>query len=164
MPKTSYTAIDPNGVIHKRTTESRKYSHTVVALRSKDWALKAAVSKEMNRHHVSNFSHYSEFLNGTSRFLERRSWQTKEQHQEAMENDIQRARDALQGDMTVEDYIARKQREDLEAVEKADQCGAFTSYSNLGWCGRLDLAQKLASKENGGYWIKTVILEAVKTV
>lgn len=162
MPSTTFLATDPNGIVHKRTSQNRQYTHTVVALRSKALALAAAVSKDAHRNRVANFQFHREYLDGTSRFLERRTWQTEQQHQEQMATDIQRAREELQGDMDVNDYVARKQREALEDVEKADLAGQFTRYENLGWCGRFDLAQKLAS--SSGNWLDVTILEAVKKV
>lgn len=163
MPSTTFLATDPNGVVHKRTSQNRQYTHTVVARPSKAWAINVVTSKEMHRNHISNFSHYSSYLDGTSRFLERRTWQSERQHQESVARDLERAREALQGDMDVNTYIARKDREALDAIEQNDKVGFYNAYSNLGWCGSLNLAHKLASKQKG-YWVDVTILEAVKKV
>ncbi|RUW96609.1 hypothetical protein EOA27_38580, partial [Mesorhizobium sp. M2A.F.Ca.ET.037.01.1.1] len=63
MPKTVYTAIDPNGVAHTRTTD-RTYTHTVVAQRSKAAAMASATDAGWAKTEKSNFEYYVKIASG----------------------------------------------------------------------------------------------------
>lgn len=58
-------------------------------------------------------------------------------------------------------YVAARRKELMDRYTKMLDAGDFDSYSAIGWCGRPDLAQKLASKEAGdSRWAEVKIVEA----
>ena len=125
MPRTTYTAIDPAGRTHTRTTASRSYTHTVVSKRSYQAALADAQSKQSYDMDLRNFKFYAE---NADRHPERVAGHTPESYAEA-----QRA--------------AR-----VASVEAQKAKGFFDEYVNWGWCGRADLALKLLAKAQGSTW------------
>lgn len=152
MPKTVYTAIDPNGVEHKRTTSDRTYTHTVVAQRSKAAAMVGATAIGWAKTDRSNFEYYVQIASGNDPYPARNYMTsdrfTAEQiagHQAVVDADnakrVAEAKATTDG-VALADYLAAKLAERFARVEAGD----YVSYVNHGWCGRHDLALKLASK------------------
>lgn len=149
--KKTLIAIDPAGVKHKRTTE-RTYTHIVVARRSKEYALQSAQTKWM--HFDSNFWYHQAFIDGTSKWLERKSWETDESYAKRVSSDVERAKKANRGCSTPEELWEIVKAEQVAAADAAD----YSKWHALGWCGRRDLAEKLACGAGGGKWAEVVIL------
>lgn len=143
MAKTSYFAIDANGKKHTRKSE-RGYSHTVVyqSIKSEDmaWATSsdwrktdgenydysAACIKNGKHMNLMGFAHYQ---NDTGR------------HAKHVAESI----DFIRGAKSREEFMSDRQAERVASVEARD----YSVWHNAGWCGRLDLAQKLAAKHTG---------------
>lgn len=168
MAKTIFTATDAAGTVHKRTSENRTYTHTVVALPSyefdmaqndKDWEVDA-----------KNFGYYVQIATGHDPHPTRNyradypeKWTAEEiaagqAHADA-ENAkrIQDAADRVTGH-TRETYVAAQRAERAAKVNARKAKGYYGEWVNLGWCGRPDLAQKLAGQAQGGRYASIAIL------
>jgi hypothetical protein len=150
-----HTATDRTGTVHTRNSANRVYTHTVVARPCYKSALEVAVSP--GHQDESNFAYYAAYLDGTSRFLVKPAYRSEEAHAEQCEKDIARAREKIGEAKTVAEYVAMKRQARLAAVEEARVAGGYEIFGNLGWCGRLDLAQKLAAGASP-YWTEVTIL------
>lgn len=153
MPN-KFIAVDPQGVTHKRTSQNRNYSHCVVVLNGQanlDAAkpdpakIKAGNDEMWDRieNEAKGVFPKSEMCRGPNAL---KSWQ---------ESAVR--------------YMSGHTREsDLaEAMEHAESVyahrleeGRDLRYVCVGWCGRLDLARKLAAQHTQAE--KVVILEATK--
>ena len=149
--KNTLTAIDPAGVKHKRTTE-RTYTHVVVARLCRKHAMDVAQTKWA--HFDSNFWHHQAFIDGTSKWLERSSWETDESHARRVKSDVERAKEANRGCSTPDALWEIVKAEQVAAANAAD----YSKWHVLGWCGRLDLAERLARGAANGRWAEVVIL------
>lgn len=158
---TKFTAIDPAGKTHTRTSKSRTYTHTVFALPSSVTAFLWANSKEARKSHRENFAYYAEMANGTSSFLDKRFYETAEQNAERRANAMESAVKTLGGCQIAQEYEAMLVRRDLERIQKQREEGYYDTYQNMGWCGRADLAQKLkTTTENRNHaWVNVTVVE-----
>lgn len=167
---TTFTAIDAAVQTHKRTSKSRSYTHTVVALRSYSFDLDRANSKVWDKEEGKNFDYYSLIAFGNDphpcrcyRTPDR--WTAEQIAEEAASVEAMNAKritdaaDRVTGH-TRETYLAARRADRVARVEKAKAEGRYAQWENLGWCGRLDLAQKLASRESGPRFTKIEILPA----
>jgi len=135
-----YFVIDGNGKKHTRNS-MRTYTHVVLYRGSKETALRLADRKDYFS--VDNFWYHHAFLDGSSKWLERSPWEKDEdQYKRRVEKDIERSRYALRGCKTPDEWWNVTLAERLEDIEKVD----FTAWVVEGWCGRHDLAVKLAHK------------------
>lgn len=145
MPAIKYSA-EHNGQIFARKSQ-RTYTHTVVARRSMDAAIKYASNKEWNKVAFSNHAFFSQEANPATRKYS--VTPEKEARYQAI------------AAMTKEQYAESLMRERLARIEMQRRDGYFDKMVNLGWCGRLDLAQRLAAKARRGSWyLDATILEA----
>jgi hypothetical protein len=172
MAKAIFTAIDPNGVTHKRTSDRRIYSHTVVFQESKAAHMATATSAEWAKQDGKNYDYDVECAAGThphvthvspasgyhSSYTPERIAEMQQAQRDSNVKRIASAKATIEG-LTRAEYIAKKQAERVARVEAAD----YTVWHNAGWCGRLDLAHKLEAQMRGLRHTSTVmILEAVK--
>ena len=135
---TKFIATDRNGKVHRRTSANRMYTHMVV---SRPMIREFAI----HPHDRDNFWYFMAFIDGTSKWLERKPWEDEEKHKARCEVEVQRAREALGDARTFEDHVKnmKARHEAWAASVKVDD------FSAEGWCGRLDLAQRLASSLSG---------------
>ncbi|WP_172373350.1 hypothetical protein [Mesorhizobium sp. NZP2234] len=152
MPKTIYTAIDPAGVEHKRTTADRTYTHTVVYQRSKVAAVEAATTKSARGFHAKNGQYYLDCIRD-GRHENLMSFEHYRADTDRQARDVAEAIGNLAGATTAAEYAEAKVAAHLARIEATD----WTIWHNLGWCGRHDLARKLAAKTSGA-----VILPAIQ--
>jgi hypothetical protein len=156
MAKTSYFATDANGNIHTRNSD-RVYTHTVVYRNSKSKQLEAAKSAECRKMDGRNYDYAVECAAGTHQHVTTitpasgfhasytAEYIADRQEAQRAENEIRIARAKADiGTMTRVEYQDAKEANRVAKVEATD----FTIWHNAGWCGRLDLAQKLAAKYN----------------
>jgi hypothetical protein len=146
MAKNIFTVTDRNGTIHKRTSESRTYTHAVVARPSYEAAISRLDNKALEKINRNNFAYHMAYVNGTSQWLERDCWESEQQHQKRTAREIARSVDALEGCKTADEYVAMVRRFALDRIEGAHAIGFYDTFQCVGWCGRLDLAHKLASE------------------
>jgi hypothetical protein len=158
MSKTNYIATDAAGGIHKRSTESRAYTHTVVVKGGYEAALASAKSPGWAKTDASNFDYYLRIAEGRSAHYPSKRWCAAPRHtpeQIAQEDADLAVSDAakvavakLETDgRTVDQYVAIQRDQRIKRVEARKAAGDFDTWKNAGWCGRLDLAQKLAASE-----------------
>jgi hypothetical protein len=141
MPKTKHTATF-NGQTFTRTSATRVYTHMVVARSSYRYALEKAQVVPCAE---SNFNFYRRALDGSQPH-------TRPEY----------AAERLMGAETVEQFIELHRAAQVAKVEQQKAEGAFDRFGDCGWCGRLDLAQKLAASKRAwpGY-DEVHIVEAV---
>lgn len=152
MPKTYYEAIDPAGRVHKRSTDRRTYTHTVVFLPSYT-ADMARADKDYPVDGDNHDFHVKMVQWGGVYKGERRPWHTDEQ----IAADLAKYQALAAEYPSREAAIAGKRAERVAFVNARKDAGYYAIYQNAGWCGRLDLAQKLAAKTPG---LSVTILEA----
>src|SRR5690606_28668068 len=73
-------------------------------------------------------------------------WIANYQKDEAEQNAKRIAEAKALTSVSRDQYIANLLAKRIAAVEAAD----YVKFTNLGWCGRRDLADKLAAKSSGG--------------
>lgn len=152
-----------DGQTFTRNSKSRVYTHCVVAKPSIDCALERAQSKAARDLHRSNYRWYQKAITSEGRLFEQYKYVSDEQYAEQCEYDLARAVEALAGAQSEDEYISRKVGEELAGIAAQDAKGFYDTWAECGWCGRFDLAQKLAAtKRNHGYYGDVVILEAVQ--
>ena len=148
MPRIIYTAVDPNGTEHRRTTADRVYTHTVVARHSYEFD-------------IANLD------------ADARQWDTYAYH--LRESDpatanggtspekLARHKAAIQGCTSEADYLEKLRREKRAGIEANKAKGFYDAYGNYGWAGRPDLAQTSAARlRKGGRLVDVTILDAIK--
>lgn len=175
MPrKTIFTATDSNGFVHKRSTESRAYTHTVVVRGGYQHDLAGAADKAWDKSMVSNFEYYLAIAEDRSPYYPTKRYRAENPagwtaEQIAEEEAYLTAGDAeskakavreVEGH-TVRSYVDAQRRDRIAAVEAKKAEGHYEKWLNAGWCGRLDLADKLAAKHRIGDH-EVAILPAVK--
>lgn len=140
-----HTAIDPNGKVHTRNSKGRTYSHCVVAridpiadTHRTLWS--AEHNGETNyayycgqgRHSINPYTNYRG--EPCTTFVAGKDYNSPEEFQA----DFPTRQDYI-------DYLVNEAKAKLAARP----AGYYDDYGSLGWCGRLDLATKLAAKEAG---------------
>ena len=95
-----YFVIDANGKKHTRNSH-RTYTHVVLYRESKEAALRLADRKD--RFSVDNFWYHHAFVDGTSKWLERKSWENEVRYMKRAAEEVERSRNALRGCETPED-------------------------------------------------------------
>ena len=156
---TTFTAIDPAGKTHTRTSKTRTYTHTVVGLPSSTKATLAAMSPEARKMHRSNFKYHMAFVDGTSQWLRRNTFETEVQYLERAAMEIERSAVELDGCDNAEDYVNMKIVQSHRGIREAMARGYYDTYQNLGWCGRADLAAKLKTTSENRGWVNVTILQ-----
>jgi hypothetical protein len=169
--RTTFTAIDPNGVEHVRTSDRRNYSHTVVAQYNKADHMNRAVDPNWAKTDGSNWDYHAKIANGNDPYPSKcylgnhpdkySAEQIAEEVVTVAATNAKRVEDAKTFvSITREEHIAKMLADRIAAVEAKD----YNGWHNLGWCGRRDLADKLASGKDGnggGYYHNATVLEAV---
>lgn len=136
MPKHTYN-VELDNQTFTRTT-ARTYTHLVVA--------KISVSHRTN-----------DVASEDSKYLYRERW---EFYTDPSQRVPQEKRDAFDGrDLTCEQYVQYTVDLHLANIEKKRAEGFYDKWIVIGWCGRHDLASKLASKtDSDPYFTDTRIL------
>lgn len=142
MAKTSYIAIDPNGVSHKRSTERRAYTHTVVFQKSKKYHIEKAIAG--HKYHVET-GEYLLACVANGKHLSLMYFDAYARDTDRQARDVAQAIADLDGAKNAVEYADKKVTQHVAELEARD----WTVFENAGWCGRLDLAQKLAASTVG---------------
>lgn len=133
---TKHFVIDPNGKRHTRTSQNRTYAFAVIVRDGYQQALARATSTNCDAQHARNYAYYVALANGT--------------HAHCSFSDAERsiasAKAKIADCPTVEAYLAKLTADAVAAVEAAKAKGKYDEFGVYGWCGRYDLAQKLAAK------------------
>lgn len=152
-----------DGQTFTRNSKSRVYTHCVVAKPSIECALERAQSKAARDLHRSNYRWYQKTLACEGRRFEQSKYVTDEVYREQCQRHIDDAIEELAEAQSEDEYISRKVGEELAGIAAQEAKGFYDTWAECGWCGRLDLAQKLAAtKRAHEYYGDVVILEAVQ--
>lgn len=171
--KINYIATDANGLTHTRSTKSRSYTHMVVIKRSYDAAIAAASDRHWAKTDASNFDYYLRIAEGRSSHYPSTRYcpQYPERYDAAAIADeearlsasdaakVVEAKAVVEGH-TVASYVAQQLAKRLARVEALKAEGYYDRWCDAGWCGRLDLAHKLAGSQKNV--AATAILAAVE--
>lgn len=153
MAKTVYTATDANGTVHTRKSD-RGYSHTVVFRNVKSEKLADAVHKGWRNLDANNYKYEASIADGStvlyitpagsyhaSRDAAYIAADQKAQTEKNAER-VAKAQAFIAANPDKAAYLDAEELKRIASAEKAD----YTTWFNAGWCGRFDLAQKLAAK------------------
>lgn len=138
MPKTKHTAAAPDGSTFTRTSENRTYTHMITGRR--DEAAYFATADRLDDQDRRNFDYYAACAAGTHEHVQPTAWRTPERCTEEIAEAAARI-----GDHDRDSYAAALREHRLERHAEQVAAGFFTKWLDLGWCGRLDLAQKAAA-------------------
>lgn len=148
-----------DGQTFTRTSKSRVYTHVVLAKASLDHQLAMVASKFTIDLHRSNHAFHVGNLNPDCKL--RPTWQSEASLAAEGQRYAQRAAEELEGTSTVEEYVAKKQAQSFARIEEDRLDGQYERWGVVGWCGRRDLADKLAATTLGrGYYGDVVVVEA----
>ena len=158
--KTLHAATDPDGGVHKRTSQSRVYTHTVVACPSYrnalSWAQQILDVDRKNFYFSHAMATKGEYLSAGNRPVVLLTVRD--------EADRQRHENSLEGCPDADTYAVLKRDQRIAKVTMLKAEGYYDRFVSLGWTGRRDLADKLAAKARAsGYWENITILKAVRT-
>ena len=142
---TTFLAIVDGKIIGTRKSKSMAYTHVLIGKRDIEANRKEAYEYAGNDVDASNFRHYMEYLDGTSRFLARKDWESDEQHAERVAADVARAERNLAGARTLADFIAVRRQRYIDAVEEEVAKGGYELMA-LQWCLSAGNASKAASQ------------------
>lgn len=134
-----YFVIDANGKKYTRNSK-RTYTHVVLYRESKDASLRLAGRRDTFLD--DNYWYHHAFIDGSSQWLERKPWETEDNYKARVEYVVERSRKALRGAKTPEEWHEAIKEERIARIEAKD----FSQWYVEGWCGRHDLAVKLAHK------------------
>lgn len=163
-----FIATDSAGALHTRATASRAYTHTVVGLPSLEKAMTDALAPWAVD--TSNYEYFRKIAMTNGDYHARTCYRTadkwtpeqiaeeKASVDAANAKRLAEARDILDRCPTLAAYRAQKQVERVAAVRANETKGYYARWVNIGFCGRFDLAAKLAAKP-AGYYAKVEVLE-----
>jgi len=163
-----FQAIDPNGVTHTRSSENRIYTHTVVSRFNTAKELQRVQSPAAEKYHASDYKFYGDVIAGKHK---RTRYQLRDKTPEeseayyamidadAVANAVKHIGDAR----NLREFVLAAVAANVAEIERrARETDYFTKYTNGGWCGRYDLAVKLAGKRTRDDFLDVTILEAVQ--
>ena len=148
---TTFLATDPAGNTHKRTSQSRTYAATVVVREGTATAERKfeAAEPDHQKRDADDFAFFLQMstLDGVKQWHKKGGWTHASEAD--MQADVARYSERLEGCATAAEYVALQAAERRAAFEKAKAAGAYERWLNAGWCGRSDLALKLAAQQKG---------------
>lgn len=139
------------GFTFTRNSAGRAYTH-VVLVRGSAAADRARAEAEARRYWSRNLEHRQETAAGTSEYVTGYSWMSAEARAklaatEGVERQAQAVAELEAGEEgMVAAWLARHDRQQAGRKLAAD---GDTYYASAGWCGRPDLAAKLAASSGG---------------
>lgn len=140
MTKTTYTATDPNGVVHTRKSE-RTYVATVVYQLDREAYYTNARSERTRYLHKRNGQYNLDCI-ANGKHLSHMGFKHYASDAERQARDVADSKERLAGATTADEYADMRVAEELARLDATD----WTIWHNAGWCGRMDLAVKLAAK------------------
>lgn len=156
MPK--HIAIDPAGATHKRNSAKRVYTHTVVARCNIETGREFAFEGKLDLE-AKNYKFHAAMAAGTHDLARMRPYEDPEQH----ERRLQRDRHLIAKFPTLEAYLEEVRAERIRRFEHAVAEGYYEKWFNMGWCGRYELAQRLAqSTGSKDHYAEVKVLEATQ--
>jgi hypothetical protein len=146
MTKNVHTFTDPNGTVHTRKSENRVYTHAVIARRSKARAVAFIMADDWAAREAHNFGYYTAMVAGTHKNAKYTlAFEKPEKREARRSQEVEFHKSILADAVDAEAFVAMVRKRALAQVEANAKKGVYTDYTVIGWNGRLDLAQKLAS-------------------
>lgn len=141
---TKFYAIDPQGIAHTRTSKSRTYTHTVVVLRGVEMqaAHLARAQRSTLAESVKTHETYIAWAKGFYGPHDRANEIGKPCGEYLQECGAKHMAQYASAEAYEAAQLARR----LSLHDRNVKGGDYNTWINLGWCGRLDLARKLAAK------------------
>ena len=156
MAKNIFTAVDPAGITHKRSTE-RSYAYTVVSKEGE--AYLASKAPDLAKVRAETEANYDELI-AQSKGIHKKSDLWRGEKALAFFEDF--AKRYLIENPSREAYADEAVKHAQEQYDARVAGGRHLRYENAGWCSRLDLAQKLAGTLQGQGYEDIQILVAIK--
>jgi len=144
MAKKTFLATDPSGVVHKHVSKDRAYVAAVVYQHDKSAAYSNARGEANFKAHAKTGHWYLDCVEN-GKHLSLMQFKHYADDTERQAQDVADSLKQLAGAATPQEYAAARVAEDVEALDKID----WNKWLCAGWCGRADLAQKLASMVGG---------------
>lgn len=139
MAKTHYFAIDAAGREHTRSSDRRTYTHAVAYQCSKEEALVSAQSEQNRKQHEKNAQYYLDCI-ANGKHLSLMGFEHYRNDASRQAADVREAREKMQGFETAKAYAEKLIADEVASIEARD----WSIWHIEGWCGRADLAGKLA--------------------
>jgi len=149
MPN-KHTAILPDGSVATRTSQNRVYTHCVAVRMDFEYAYEQAAKYGNWEVHKRNWEYFKREADPATARHRNLGGKTSENLAE---------QDRIAG-LTLTQYRAELTGQAIEEVLKAKDEGFYEKWQVVGWNGRLDLAQKLASQHSGPSYAEVRIIEA----
>lgn len=155
MTATKFLAIDSLGAEHTRSS-ARVYTHTVVVMYDYEVAVARAIASHGTKSAIDasrrNFDYDVLIATGSDPYPESNWKNVDGVVVKTVDADRQAIRvakhiEAIEGGF--EAYRGRELAKSLAWIEEAKAGGKYSKWSNAGFCGRLDLAHKLAAQYAG---------------
>ena len=153
-----FYAIDPQGLAHTRSSQRRTYTHTVVFLRgpAKQAADLAQALAYAAKQAPETYAWYVGMTDGTEEAATKRRY--PDLYAQA-HYDAEKAKyTAKLAGRTVEQFTADEIERARTSHAKSVAAGYYNTFHNAGWCGRYDLAQKLAGQTAGNVFILEALI------
>lgn len=128
--KTKYYIVDSDGNKHTRTS-ARVYTHMVVFRANLDCQRERAASEVERKHHAKNYAYHAREA-GPGRKYEHSDTEMAQHKEIAV--------------MTCDEYVQQAVERCIARINEDGMGKHADKCIDVGWCGRLDLAEKLAQK------------------
>ena len=130
---------DPFEIGVRRRVAGDQYSDSIDVVAGQDATNAHTLdSAEARKLHRSNFKYHMAFVDGTSEWLRRNTFETEHAYLERSQKEIAHAAAELDGRETAQDYENMKIVQADRGIREAMARGYYNTYQNLGWCGRAD--------------------------
>lgn len=132
-----FYAIDELGNAHTRSSKNRTYTHAVVIKLGRAYADRklARDLADTAKQAPKDYQFYLDVIDGS--WFTKRGW--------AIDTKDQISYQVKLGGRSVEQFTAARLQEVRDEHAEAVARGVFDTWGCLGWCGRFDLAQKVAA-------------------
>jgi hypothetical protein len=158
---TIFYAKLPNGVVAKRSSQTRTYTHCVAIRESFEHALKSAEDAPARSLHEENYRYYLACAAGKHEHVQFAGDDTAWKKASAERRLAEAKRVTAKWGDDVESYLDERRQQEIAAVYAARDAGWFDCWGVVGWNSRLDLAEKEASHRRSREGVEdVVILEA----
>jgi hypothetical protein len=165
MTKNVHTFTDPNGTVHIRKSVNREYTHAVIARKSKACAVAFIMADDWAAREAHNFGYYTAMVAGTHKNAKYTlAFEKPEEREARRSQEVEFHKTILADAVDAEAFVAMIRKRALATIEASDKKGVYTDYTVIGWNGRVDLAQKLASSNATREYIHVQIVEVTHVV
>lgn len=141
--KTTYVATDAAGVQHTRKS-ARVYTHAVAFLPCADRAIEGAKSVFWKNQDGRNYDYYASCV-ALGHHKNLMSFEHYRNDPARQAQDVMEAREKI-GNSSRTAYVLQEEQDRLSSINKNIEDGYYQKWQIAGFCGRYDLAQRLAAQ------------------